>query len=105
MDGHGWCVDAEGGEGTARKFLMGTSYSIASSICNSDDKCAGFAYANDTRAAVVYTTTGCTTGCTNTAWTQNPTLITAASWCCDQTLYTNAVCFRKRSGKPTRQYF
>ena len=98
MRGHGWCVDSEGGEGTARKFLQDTLYSTASDICSLDDKCAGFAYAEDTQQAVVYTTTGCTSDCSNTAWTQNPTLITGAAWCCGQTRWMNAVCYRKKNG-------
>ena len=63
MEGHGWCGNANGEEAGARKSLVDTSYSIASSICSSDDKCAGFAYAEDIREAVVYTTTGCTRNC------------------------------------------
>ena len=99
MPGYGWCVNSEGEDATARKFLEDTSYSIASAICSSDEKCAGFAYAWDTRQAVVYTTTGCTSSCSNAAWTNNPTLIIGANWCCGHTGWQNAICYRKKSGK------
>ena len=106
MEGHGWCVDAKGHESTARRFLSDASYFSASSICSSDDKCAGFVYEEDTRKAIVYTTTGCTKDCSVATWTQNPTLIKAAvsKWR-SVTSFENGLCHRKRRGKSKRQYF
>merc|ERR1712018_929577 len=95
MEGNGWCVDDNGGEGTARKFIGDTSYKSTEDTCNADDKCVAFAYAADTGIAVLYTTTGCTEGCSNTAWAENPSLITGAYWCCGQTWWEKAICYRR----------
>ena len=98
MPGKGWCADVNGQEGTARKFLSNTNLGTISASCKADDSCAGFAFALDTLWAVVYTSTGCTSGCDNTAWNENSDLIKKGSNT-DVIRWRNAVCYRKKPGK------
>ena len=97
--GNGWCVDEQGNEETAQKVMTDATYSMVSSTCNEDMNCAGFAFSQETREAILYTTTGCTKNCHKKAWTKNPNLIKSASWCCGKTRWENAVCYRKQVGK------
>ena len=96
MPGNGWCQDGYRREETARKMVDTTSLEAALEQCQKDSYCAAFAFSREQNRSILYTSTGCTLNCQNTQWVGNPSLITQAGWCCDQTLWMNAVCYRKR---------
>lgn len=76
MKGKGWCADAKNDEATSRRFLFGAASKDAKEECNADPECVGFARSPTNNkwggAAVLYTTKGCTDGCTNTKWQTEP---------------------------------
>jgi len=105
MPGNGWCVDSNGNEGTARKFVSGVmSQSTISSECASDIHCSAYSFSPTSQQGILYTTTGCTHGCTNTAWQNDYSLITQASWGGGQTQWSDAICHRKISVLDDSQY-
>ena len=95
MPGNGWCQDAYRREETARKMVDTTSLEAALEQCQNDSYCAAFGFSREQNRSILYTSTGCTLNCQYTQWVGNPSLITQAGWCCDQTLWMDAVCYRK----------
>ena len=99
MSGNGWCQDADGREGTAKKIVTGVNLQAAHEQCQKDIYCAAFVFTVE--QTVIYTSTGCTMDCQNTEWITNPSLITQAGWCCGQTWWKDAVCYRKHGKNGT----
>lgn len=98
VPGSGWCQTAYGGEGTARRFSVTNTKQEAMDACSIDNKCVAFSWDHVSRQTVFYTTTGCTSDCSHTAWQSNRNLITKAGWCCGQTHWRYAQCHVKVSG-------
>jgi hypothetical protein len=71
VPGQGWCTDAAGGEGTARKFLHDADLDTVKAACLVDESCVGISF-HATAASVLYTTCVDTdqnsAGCDNTQW-------------------------------------
>ena len=81
MPGTGWCTNAAGGEGTARRFITGGgSLATLQSACTADTSCVAVALSSTSaKASVLYTSTGCTAGCTAANWLKNRALIVKTS--------------------------
>ena len=77
VGGNGFCIDATGRDGTARRFLGANSLSAVRQTCSSDSNCIGIAYSP--QQSVLYTSTGCQADCSNTAWLKNRKLI-VSTW-------------------------
>jgi len=97
MPGSGWCQNARGHEGTARKITHVSNMHDAANQCTNDPSCVAFAYDQSSTNLVLYTSAGCTYGCSHTAWLNDRTQITKAGWCCGHTHWSNAVCKVKRT--------
>jgi len=91
VPGNGWCVGDDSGP-KARKYVT-SSLENAWQECKSDANCAGIAYSPSNQRAIIYTTNGCTNGCQNTAWVNNPHKIKTAQ--STVSAWADATCYRK----------
>ena len=78
VPGEGWCQNNAGGEGTTRKFEHCLSNDLAASRCTSDPDCVAYAYDDQSNNLVLYTSSGCTAGCSYTSWLEDRSQITQA---------------------------
>lgn len=79
VGGAGWCTDVAGAEGTARKFAIYQTLEQATSACDADQACVAVAFRSDGQSSALYTSTGCTADCSNTAWLKDQSLIVGSS--------------------------
>mmetsp|Transcript_95813 Transcript_95813/g.170074 ORF Transcript_95813/g.170074 Transcript_95813/m.170074 type:complete len:483 (+) Transcript_95813:89-1537(+) len=80
LSGNGWCVDADGLEGTARTKTLVMNCKGAQTLCARDDLCVAFACVDSKEWAVLYSTTNCALACDKVDWITNPKLITRGGW-------------------------
>lgn len=90
--GQGWCTNAAGSEGTARKFTTYPTLAAAKDACNADASCVAIAFHNNRfHTSAVYTSTGCTANCDRTEWLRDRSLIVGSSGVASYTCHVKNV--------------
>jgi len=78
QEGHGYCQEEDGSEGTSRKYLHGWRSGAVKSACSNDNGCVAFAAGGN--VGVLYTTTGAIHDTDNLRWQEDSTLITQGGY-------------------------
>jgi len=91
VGGQGFCADANNSESTARRFEQ-VGCAAAQQACASDAPCVAYACTDTYNLSVLYTSTGCEVDCNQTAWLENPSLITNSMTTDSQPYWSSATC-------------
>ena len=88
---NGFCASASHEDYTARRFQQ-VGCAEAQAACADDEPCIAFACTDTYNLSVLYTSTGCTQDCDQSAWLQDPNLITGSVVDSSQPYWNSATC-------------